>query len=87
MGRVRFLSLRRCYRPILAVRAQDAPSTHFLEIYMFRVVISQSILTLKALCNCNHPCSVLTGTQYKTFTFPTQHLNTNEKEGIRVKTS
>jgi hypothetical protein len=37
-GDGRILALRRRHRPILAVRAQDAASDHFLEICMLRVV-------------------------------------------------
>jgi hypothetical protein len=32
------LALRRRLRPILAVRAEDAPSAHFLEVNMSRAV-------------------------------------------------
>jgi hypothetical protein len=38
MGDGRIRALRRRQRPILAVKVQDAPSTHFLEIRIFREV-------------------------------------------------
>jgi hypothetical protein len=38
MGDGRILALRSHNRLILALRAQDAPSTHFLEIHMFQTV-------------------------------------------------
>jgi hypothetical protein len=37
-GDVRILALRRRHRPILAVRKQDAPSAHFLEVDMIKAL-------------------------------------------------